>query len=287
MSDETTDVEVVVDATVDTEQGQKAETDKPETENDGEQGGDETDAPELTPEERIKKLEQEAHAKQKKIDRQRKALAEADKERAEFRAKQMEFEKVQAQAETSKEPNIDDFETLADYNKARDAFIEKRAIANAQKQMLEQEQARQYQNRMQEMERKFQKDEAEFRQVNPNYDDAAEEFASHVKSINPDPQVRFAIMEVAASEGNASQLINYFGENGGARLDEFERIAAMSPTRAAVEIYKIQQKLNRTQAPATKSEPLPKPPQRAGGSGKVNKSVERMSGRELLDRFAK
>lgn len=242
------------------------------------QGGD---TPPETPEQRLERIEREREADQKKINRQRKALSEADRERAELRQRIQEFEAKQSEVKQDQRPKEEDFETWDEFKAADEKYIRNQTRLEVQRELLQSQYQAEQARTEQERKQKFDREIAEFSVVNPDFKEAAQEFDAYAKSAKIQPDVMSAIVETA-HEGNVALLINYFGENGGARLDELDEISKMSPTKAAVEIYKIQQKLTRPMA-QKKQEPLPKPPERAKGSGKVNKGLgSHSSGDDVL-----
>ena len=234
--------------------------------------GQEADQVEETVEVKLERLEKLREADQRKIDRQRKALSAENKTRAELTARIREYEQRVTKDEQQGEPNIDDYDTVEDYDNAKKEFLTKKIKNDLEREFLQKESHRQQTQKLQDMEMKFQKDEAEIKQLYPDYDDAADEFKASIQSMQIPNDVRMTVLETAHREGNAAQLIHYFGANGGANIHEFEAIAQMSPTQAAVEVYKISQKLTRPNAPTPKT-PLPKPPQRATGTGKIGKNL--------------
>lgn len=234
--------------------------------------GQEADQVEETVEVKLERLEKLREADQRKIDRQRKALSAENKTRAELMARIQEYEQRVTKDEQQGEPNIDDYDTVDAYEQAQKEYLTKKIKNDLEREFLQNESHRQQTQKLQDMEMKFQKDEAEIKQSYPDYDDAADEFKASIQSMQIPNDVRMTVLETAHREGNAAQLIHYFGANGGANIHEFEAIAQMSPTQAAVEVYKISQKLTRPNAPAP-NKPLPKPPQRATGTGKVGNNL--------------
>jgi hypothetical protein len=188
----------------------------------------------------------------------------------ENREYQLKLEKLEGN-NTDKEPSIDQFETHDDYLNA----VREYERTNAEKNALEKFQQQQAEQKQQEIQAHraqiVSKQEAEFMEVNPDYVEAKNEFSQFVASIKVDTAVENAITE-QTFEGNVPQLIEYFGRNGGENLDRLVEISQLSPARAAVEIYKIQQTLK---APEKKQvKPAPAPVTKPKGGGKPRKNLE-------------
>lgn len=282
MSNEVQEVEVV-----ETEAPEASQVEKPDIAQsdagqvvDTEQG-QEAEQVEETVEVKLDRLEKQREADQRKIDRQRKALSAENKTRADLTARIQAYEKQVAKETNQEEPSINDFDSVDEYEAAKETFLTTKIKSNLEREMLQKESQRQHTDKIKNMEVKFLQDEAEIKQVYPDYDDAAEEFKASIQSMQIPENVRMTVLETAHREGNAAQLIHYFGANGGANIHEFEALAQMQPTQAAVEVYKISQKLSRPSAPTPKK-PLPKPPQRATGTGKVKTNTAKLSTEEYI-----
>lgn len=249
----------------------QADTDTPveevkvETEETDEQSPDvESQEPEITPEEKIETLEKEVASKQKAIDR--KTAAFHDMQRAHDR-KMQELKALEAKVQTDapQEPKIDDFDTFEEFDKARVNFINEQAKQSVQKEFLEQQKQVQAQQQMQARMDLRATQEAEYIQSNPNYRASVAELDGFFKTAQISDGVGEAVLDVVY-EGNVPQIIDYFGRNNGENLDKLAQIARMSPVKAAIEVYKIQQSLT---APASKERKQPpKPLNKPKGGGK-------------------
>lgn len=248
------------------------ETDKGKEPASPENDNEETEAvePQETVEQKVERLERETAGKQKAIDR--KTAAYHDLQKA-HEAKIQELAELQAkltQQEPEKEPSIDDFETHDEYVNALADYRADKKAREAQQKYLQQQQAAEQAKIVQERNSIVQKQEAEYIAVNPKYEAAKAEFSSFVLSGNIPKAVEDAIV-TQAFDGNVPQVIDYFGANNGERLDELAEITKMPPIKAAIEIYKIQQKLK---APVKKEEkPLPKPVKKVVGTSKGSKDL--------------
>jgi len=235
-----------------------------------------------SPEDKISRLEKEREVDNRKIARQKAAAASLHKKIEELKTAQQ----APKPATQSDAPKEDDFDTYEQFDNARVEF-KAQQIADAKLSEYQQGQIAQLeQQKILEQQQSFQKSEAEFRAVNPSYDDAREEFEQYVGSTEISGVVQEAIISQAHREGNIAEVINYFGANGGERLGELDAIVSMTPVEAAVEIYKIQQSIKSEPTPTKTKAKLPKPHNPIKGSGaKASKSVAKMSPRELVDRF--
>lgn len=266
------------DVTVETDtQGQEAvnavETEAEETESAQADSPDatgqetEVEAPQETVEEKAVRLERETAAKQAKIDRQTAAYRAQQRKIAELQEQITESNPPQ-QAADLKEPNIDDFDEYSEYEKAKEEFLTKRVEREIKAKMLQEQYLA-----------KRQVQEAEYIKVNPLYSQSAKEVNDFLPTLNAPAAVQEAVLE-AVYEGNVPQLIDYFGANSGERLNELERIVQLTPAKAAIEIYKIQQGLK---APAKKEiKPAPAPIEKVKGTNKGSKSLTQMSSKELV-----
>lgn len=262
----------------------EAEKDETESQEDGD--GEEEKTPK-TVEERLAEIEakyeeksKEAEAKQKKIDRQTAAYNDMQKALEKERlGKQEALEK--SKAVETQEPDISDFNTHDEWVNALSDWKAEQKISqleaeNAQRR--EQEKAHALQN---ERARIANEQEAEYLKVNPRYKASKSEFEGFLATAKVDPQVEDAVVSMAY-KGNIPNLIDYFGSNNGERLDEFEKITQMSPIDAAVEIYKIQQKLVTPKKEETKT--LTKPVKAPKATSR-SKSTKNMTGDEIAKRL--
>jgi len=237
---------------------------------------------EETIEEKASRLEKEREVDNRKIARQKAANSSLLKKIEELKAAQV----APQQAQEDTPPQAEDFETYDDYN---NAFIKHEAEKLAQQRIndFQNDQIKKLEHQKNvEDQRAFLKNEAEYREKNPNYDYSREEFQQFLTSTEIKPDVEVAIYSQAKREGNVAEIINYFGENGGERLSELEGIIALSPVEAAVEIYKIQQALSNAPKATKVKQKLPEPQRPVkGGGARGSKPVTKMSPRELLEKF--
>ena len=228
------------------------------------------------PEDKLSRLERELEEKTTKISRQQAALAKHNRDGRELRARLSELEKLKAAA--PKQPTLDDFETTDEYINARAEFIAEQKLIQKEQQLIENQKRNLEAQTTQERDAAFRQAEHTFAANNPTYVQSKAEVADFVQVLQPNPHVVQAIYEQADTENNLPQIINYFGENNGAKLSELEKILQLSPIRAAVEISRIQEKLGGAQP---KKATLPKPIKPVVGSAKSTKPLDKMSYEEL------
>jgi len=236
----------------------------------------ESEEVEETVEQRLERLEKEAEAKQRKIDRQT-AANRKTQELLEQRNRELEAiqQKLEQNAKPeSQEPNIDDFETYEEYTDALAKHKAEKLIAEREKENLLKQQREAAQKAMAERESIRAKQEAEYVKINPNYKASKAEFEDFVKTLDVDPAVERFIVD-QAFDGNIAQVIDYFGSNGGERLSELEDIAKMSPRKAAIAIYEIQKGFKAPERKETK--PLDKPVTKIKATAKTKKVVDDLS----------
>lgn len=255
--------------------------------NENEQQQDVTDAEpkEETVEEKLARLdalEKKTQAAEKKIMAQRKAYTALQKAAQEKDQKLQEFLSKNETENEPQKPVVDDFDTYEEYQKAQDAYVDelaefkaKKAVVQERQNLLEQERQAAFLKVQAERNSQYEKEKGAFVIDNPDFAHAEEEFNVFVQDAQQttDPRVQDAVVEQAYAGGNVPALINYFGSNNGERLSELSEISKLSPARAAVEIYKIQQKLKAIN-PVTKKE-SPKPPKTVKGKTTTSKDLSK------------
>jgi hypothetical protein len=232
-----------------------------------------------TIEQRLERLEKEAEAKQRKIDRQT-AANRKTQELLELRSRELEaIQRKQIATPESQYPKEDDFSTWEEFRQAEVNYLADQKIAMREAQILEWQQKEAAQKVLAERENLRTRQEAEYIKLNPRYKEAKAEFVDFVSTLSADAEV-VKFIEDQAFEGNIAHIIDYFGSNGGERLSELEDIAKMSPRKAAIAIYEIQKGLKVPERKETK--PLDKPVTKIKATSKTVKPASKMSGKELL-----
>jgi len=266
-----TETEATQDLTVETEADASGEVDETETTEEAEQV-------EVDYKAKSEKLEKKLAADQAKINRQRAALSQLQKEKQELASRQAE---VQVEQQSSV-PQADDYDTYEQFETARSDYYKEQGRLEGERVALENHQ-RALQDQSLKVEREqFAKAEQEFRTALPTYDESKVEVEQflQVKPING--ATGDAIYAQAARDGSLPAVINYFGENNGERLSELEHIATMTPVEAAVEVYKIQQKI-KSAPTAPKAKPIPAPITKVRGTGTKSKGLDaNSSGDDVL-----
>lgn len=252
-----------------------------------------------TPEQELERLRSEnkqLESAQKKISAQRKAYASLQKAAEEKDAKLKEFIAQQQSTESAqapKKPDVNDFDSYDEYEKATASYVDELAEfkakeqVNKERQVAMQLEAQQARLKAQaERSAQYESQKKAFMAENPQYVEAEANFNEYVQQVEQitDPRVQNAVVNQAYnhSEVPAPVLINYFGANYGENIAELDQISKLSPEAAAVEIYKIQEKLKSNPKPSAKKEPLPKPIAKPKGGGGKTKSLNDMSADELL-----
>lgn len=282
--DAETDVKVETVQAETPEVKDEVEIEEVETES-HEDGVEEVEQKPKTVEERLADMEtkldekaREVEAKQKKIDRQ--TAAYNDMQRALEKERQERQEALTTTAETT-EPSIDDFNTHQEYVEAVSNWKAEKIVQEKQDEFSKQQEQQKMQALSMERAKIANEQETEYLKVNPRYKASKSEFEGFISTAKVDPQVESAIVQMAY-KGDVPSLIDYFGSNNGERIDELESIIKLSSAEAAVEIYKIQQKLVTPKKEDKK--PLPKPVKAAPAS-KSSKSIDKMSGDEFMKRM--
>jgi hypothetical protein len=248
---------------------------------DPEQKKEELQEPQETVEQRLERLEKETTGKQKAIDRKTAALGDANRKIQELMQEMQTMRQAQPQDQDEPEPNIDDFETHADYVDAMANHRAKKLVQAERDKMQQEVEKAKIVELQQQRERVRVEQEKEYLVENPLYEDSKKEFFGFVQAANVNPAVENAIVE-QAFDGNVPQLIDYFGANNGENLDKLAEIVKLSPVKAAVEIYKLQQSLA-TPVNQKKEKPAFKPAAKMPkGKGAPKKTLDDLSGDELL-----
>lgn len=265
--------ETVVEAT---------ETPTEETEADASPDVDVEEVAPETVEDKAARLELDTVAKQKAIDRKTAAYHALQKKHDEQRQEMDNMRQLVEKQTPTQEPVIDNFETHEEYVNALVDYRSKAAVAEQQQNMLAQQKQMQDQQLMNERISLRQEQEVEHMKTNPMYKAATNEVDSYIKGLEIAPDVQEAVLG-QMYDGNVPALIDYFGSNTGENLDELGKISKMSAPRAAVEVYKLQQKLSTT--PAKKETkpnvtPTKKPP--TGNTGS-KKALHKQDAKSVMD----
>lgn len=223
---------------------------------------------------------------QKRIDRQTAAYRDLQEKYAELERK------ISSQAEQPKQtaeivkPNIDDYDTMADYEEAVEKYTQENAERLAKQKLDNMQREMQEQQRMQEEARNmevFNQRVDTFKQTAPDFDEKAGFFMENAdylaKHGGGNPATLDAVGKYLQQSENGPQLVYELANNP----DKMEAIAKMNPFAALETIFKMRYTTAKRPAPASPDKkPLPKPVKGLQGSGKVSKSLDEMSGAEIL-----
>lgn len=241
-----------------------------------------------TPEDKLLRLEKENESFKKKTERQKAAYTAVQRKLQEQADKLKELEAKAPQQDELKPPNWDDYD---DHEKFNDALADYKAelkLRERDKERLEQEK-KDAQVKMQaelaELGRQrtaaYEGMKSSFIEEVPEYENSEKEFAEWSQTVQVPQEVQNAVVNQLYREDNVPAVIHYFFANGGENSDQLEEISKMSPTEAAVEIYKIQAKLKASPARKKEAE-KPTPPKTVKGSGTGKKTLSQMNSKELM-----
>ena len=191
---------------------------------------------------------------QKRIRKLSQAKSEAEAAAEYWRRKALGIEQVQAKPEATgaekPKPRPDDFETLAEYLDARDAWVEERA---ARKALSEYEAKTKAESAKSEQERIAEKWEQHKNTGREKYEDFDEVIESYDGPITP------AMSEALLTSEVGADLAYWLGKNP----EKAAEIAKLSPIATARELGKIEARIAEQKSAAPKAAPTtraPKPP---------------------------
>lgn len=231
---------------------------------------------------------------QKRIDRQTAANRDQQRQLQEEKRLREAAEKRIAEYEAKTnplddKPNPDNFD---DYEKYTDALtdwkIAQRDKASAEKtkepnvdEIVSQK------LKMKEVETSFRQKEEDFRKATPDYDRATEVVNGLLKHVDPNNDSTKAFSTTLLNAPNPPQLIHYLGTHPDVAI----KLMTMSPFEIQDTLGEIIDNLSGATLPETEQQApkasLPAPPTAVRGSTKGVKNPDQMTGRELLDKYAK
>lgn len=212
------------------------------------------------------------------LNRKQRAINKKTAQNYQLKAQLRELEKkLESMAATTGEPkkvNPDDYDTVDDWVNALVDNKQVQSQATLQKQQLQQ----------QKEALQAQRDQAiieqanEVRQVLTDFDSVV---APHVQLLDALPE---QIADIFYSIDNPNVAIYTLAKEG-----KLQGLLYANPAIAAYEIVNAQTKgLEQLSGkPKPKQSQAPQPISKARGTGTATKSIKQMSGKELLDRFAK
>lgn len=254
----------------------EAETTTNDAESHEEAPTQETQVEEESVETKYEKAQKRLEAQEQKIRRQTKSYAQMQKNFEETRKQLEEFTAQQQKTEESTEaPKLDDFDSYDEFLEAAAEYKAKEKFTKLEQEKKQAEMQAQYERMMQERAKNYEAMKADFVQNVPDYQEAEEEFMSFTAELQGkvNPATQDAFTQIAYAENAVPQLIHYFGAEHGARMNELIELSQKNPALAAVETYKLVQKLKST--PQAKKEPKqpPKPPSRVNATGTTRKDL--------------
>jgi hypothetical protein len=87
------------------------------------------------------------------------------------------------------------------------------------------------------------------------------------------PLISIIAEQIYDDPDTIGEVVYYFGANNGERLDELEVISKLPPRKAAIELYKLQQKLKGAPPQAKPKQQLPQPAKRVSATGSSHKDI--------------
>lgn len=208
------------------------------------------------------------------------ALNRKNKQINKLRAELQALKAKQAEVPRTPEPkriNPDDYDTMEQYlNDLADAKAESRlqqSQADMQKQQLTEQQAALEAQRL-----KYVEEQAH--EVAQTLTDLPQLWNQNAKVLDSLPA---AVEDIFYSIDNPVAAVYVLAKEG-----KLESLLYANPTVAAYEIINAQNKgMELLSKPQTRQSQAPQPISKARGTGTPSKSIKQMSGKELLDRFAK
>lgn len=285
-------LETAQEVTLETTEAPVEETEvniSPETESEEVETQDVETQPEETTDDKLARLEREAAGRQKKIDRQVAAFNALQDKYKQTVQEREEFSQMLQQKQPEVEPSLDDtdengnpkYSTHEEYVEALSDYRADKKLKERQEEFQVQQEQIQRGKLMEERLKLRHSQEAEYIADNPMYKTSSVEVDNYLKSLEVNNGTAQAVID-QMYKGNVPQVIDYFGSNDGENLDELGKINAMTPPEAAVEIYKIQQKIS-SQIVKKENKPKTKPVKVEGGKSASDKSLGKATGTEILD----
>jgi hypothetical protein len=234
---------------------------------------------ELTLEQQLERERKERASAEKKVKRQKAALSDYHR-RYEDALRQMQQVKPVEKQPDLQEPKIEDFDTLAEFQTARDKFIEdktKRTLEQELTARQRQQQMLQAQTQRNELYEQSKKATLEKYSDFVRAETEVNEFLiAAAKSVPADVQ-EYIADQLYDDPATVGEVVYYFGANNGERLDELEAISKLPPRKAAIELYKLQQKLKGAPPQTKPKQQLPQPAKRVNATGNAQKDLSKGS----------
>lgn len=235
---------------------------------------------ELSVEQQLEKERKERQAYEKKIKRQTAAYSDLQR-KYESTMQQLQQVKPVNQEPDLQEPKIEDYDTLAEFQTARDKFIEEKTKRTLEQELTARQKQQQMQQAQQQRNELYEQSKKAALGKYPDFVRAETEvnefLVEAAKSVSPEVQDIIA-EQLYDDPDTVADVIYYFGANNGEKIDELIELSKQSPRKAAIQLYKLQQQLKSAPQPK-KKEPLPQPAKRVSATGTPKKDI--MSGSVL------
>lgn len=232
----------------------------------------------------------------KRVNRMRAALGDKERQLQEAKNRIAELEKVsQAAKPLDDKPNPDKYENQDDYIEAlADWKLAQKEKAKQQEQGSKETEAQKAEKLIEfgKMKVNFETKEADFRKSEPNYDKAAGVVNDFMSLANRDSDSFKTFSQTLLTADNPPALINFLGNNPAEIVAMFKMTPFEVEDRLTTLIEQISDAPKQTAQVNGDDEPepkavLPTPPSALTGSTRSKKSIDQMTGRELLEKYAK
>lgn len=220
---------------------------------------------ELTEEEKYK------HGTQKRIDRLTAKLAEQERASRELAEKLSRYETKQE----SDAPKEDDFPSTEEYLKAVGKWEAKQEFLKAEQAKAKEQAQKTYAEKMAKRSAEVSAQEAEFRKVTPDYDEATQVLNEYVEMADKQSAGFGVFRDVLMSAPDLPALSYHLGKNP----DLIESMLKMEPAQIAWTL--IEEALKLRDKPKDQIKPNSAPVSPVKGSN-LGRSEDNMSGKELL-----
>lgn len=238
---------------------------------------------------------------ERKAERQRVALANMNKRIKEIAESEGQAQPQAAQRQELVKPDIDSFDTFAEYEAANEKYYNDLAEQKAQNVLAEKQQkehAEKLEAELKVKQAEFAKKEAEFKLNNPEYDKSKKEVARFLEDMQPvDPSDTQAQSEYnlrsnaiyrAAEMVGAVEMINYFGQNGGENIGDLQELFKINdPMQLGVKMYELSLQAKTGKSLSKKADKKTPPPKPVGKSKSTGSKSDALHDGLSMDEWMK
>ena len=221
-----------------------------------------------------KELQKTNEALESKVKRQRAAYSDMQR-KLEETTQQLQQLQSSAPEAVSAEPLMENYDTLDEFQSARDKFIVAKTEKELEQKSLLKKQQEQAQSMQAERNGIYERSKKATLDKYPNFVRAETEvddfLISAAKSV-PSEILTVIGAQLFDEPDLVGEVVYYFGANNGERIEELVEITKQDPRKAAISLYKLQQKLKGAPQPKRK-EPLPQPAKRVSATGSSKKDI--------------